>query len=137
MKHFVLLAALVASIAALVTAPIAGQGGRVGPDLTKIGTIRTGKDLLEAVAFPSASFARGYEPWRVRTKDGAVYDGLIVAEGVEAITLLQGDRTEKRLSRASVDAILQSKTSVMPQGLDQQLTRKELRDLIAYLVSLR
>ncbi len=116
---------------------VAGQGGRVGPDLTKIGTIRTGKDLLEAVVFPSASFARGYEPWRVRTKEGAVYDGLIVAEGVEAITLLQGDRTEKRLPRAAVDAIQQSKTSVMPQGLDQQLTRKELRDLLAYLVSLK
>jgi putative heme-binding domain-containing protein len=114
-----------------------GQGARVGPDLTKIGSIRTPKDLLEAVVFPSASFARGYEPWRLKTKDGAVYDGLIVRETADAITLLQADRQEKRVPRAAVDLIQQGKTSVMPQGLDQQLTRRELADLLAFLSSLR
>jgi putative heme-binding domain-containing protein len=114
-----------------------GQGARVGPDLTKIGSIRTAKDLLEAVVFPSSSFARGYEPWRIRTKDGAVLDGLIVRETADAITLLQADRSEKRVSRAAVDQIQQSRTSVMPQGLDQQLTRRELQDLVAFLASLK
>ena len=31
----------------------------------------------------------------------------------------------------------QSKLSVMPQGLDAQISRDELRDLIAYLTSLK
>jgi putative heme-binding domain-containing protein len=114
-----------------------GQGARVGPDLTKIGSIRTPKDLLEAVVFPSASFARGYEPWRLKTTDGSILDGLIVRETADAITLLQADRQEKRVPRAAVDLIQQGKTSVMPQGLDQQLTRRELADLLAFLSSLR
>jgi putative membrane-bound dehydrogenase-like protein len=114
-----------------------GQGARVGPDLSKIGSIRAPKDLLESVVFPSASFARGYEPWRVRTKDGVVYDGLIARETADSITLMQADRTEKRIPRASVDAIVQGKISIMPQGFDTLLSRDDLRDLIAYLLSLK
>jgi putative heme-binding domain-containing protein len=117
---------------------VAGTGGKVGPDLTKIGSIRSSRDLLEAIVFPSASFARGFEPFLLRTKDGAIYDGLIVRETADAIVLFTAaDRVEKRIPRTSVDEIRQSRISVMPQGLDAQLSREELRDLIAYLGSLR
>jgi putative heme-binding domain-containing protein len=36
-------------------------GGKVGPDLTRIGAVRAKRDLLEAIAFPSASFVRAPE----------------------------------------------------------------------------
>ncbi|HEX7899749.1 MAG TPA: HEAT repeat domain-containing protein [Planctomycetota bacterium] len=114
-----------------------GQGGRVGPDLSKIGSIRHAADLLEAVVFPSATFARGFEPFVVRTKDGGVTDGLIVRETAESIVVFTADRTEKRIPRAAVDAVRESKISIMPQGLDAQLTKDELRDLLAFLGSLK
>ncbi len=116
---------------------VAGQGGKVGPDLSKIGSIRAIPDLLEAVVFPSATFARGFEPFAVRTKDGGVVDGLIVRETAEAIVVFTADRTEKRIPRTSVDAVKESKISIMPQGLDTQLSREELRDLLAYLGALK
>jgi putative membrane-bound dehydrogenase-like protein len=116
---------------------VGGQGGRVGPDLSKIGGIRGGRDLLEAIVFPSASFVRGFEPVLVRTKDGAVYDGLIARETADAIYLTLADRSEKRLARAAVGEFRQSRVSIMPQGLDAQLGRDELRDLLAYLQSLK
>ena len=47
------------------------------------------------------------------------------------------ERVEKRIPRASVELIQQSKISIMPQGLDNQITREELRDLIAFLISLK
>src|SRR5262249_38062806 len=43
-------------------------GGKVGPDLTHIGKIRTERDLLESIVFPSATFVRSYEPVLVTTK---------------------------------------------------------------------
>ena len=46
------------------------RGGKMGPDLTRIGRVRTERDLLEAIAFPSASFVRGYEPMLLKTKSG-------------------------------------------------------------------
>jgi putative membrane-bound dehydrogenase-like protein len=116
---------------------VAGQGGKVGPDLSKIGSIRAGRDLLEAIVFPSATFARGFEPFLIRSKDGAIYDGLISRETPDAIYLFTAERVEKRIPRASVDVIQQSKVSIMPQGLDNQITRDELRDLIAFLMSLK
>ena len=116
---------------------VQSQGGRVGPDLSKIASIRTGRDLLEAVVFPSASFARGYEPFLLRTKDGTILDGLIARETADAIYLFTADRTEKRVSRSSIDVLQMGKTSIMPQGLDAALARDELRDLMAFLGSLR
>jgi putative membrane-bound dehydrogenase-like protein len=116
---------------------VAGQGGKVGPDLSKIGSIRAGRDLLEAIVFPSATFARGYEPFLIRTRDGAIYDGLIARETPDAIYLFTAERVEKRIPRASVELIQQSKVSIMPQGLDNQITHQELRDLIAFLISLK
>jgi putative heme-binding domain-containing protein len=116
---------------------IQSQGGRVGPDLSKIASIRTGRDLLESVIFPSASFARGYEPYLIRTKDGSVLDGLIARETAEAIYLFTADRNEKRVSRASIDVMQLGKTSIMPQGLDAQLAHDELHDLMAFLQSLK
>ena len=116
---------------------IQSQGGRVGPDLSKIASIRTGRDLLEAVVFPSASFARGYEPFLLRTKDGTILDGLIARETADAIVLFTADRTEKRVPRTSIDVLQMGRTSIMPQGLDAALSRDELRDLMAYLGSLK
>jgi len=116
---------------------VAGQGGKVGPDLSKIGSIRASRDLLEAIVFPSATFARGFEPFLIRTKDGSILDGLITRETPDAIYLFPSERIEKRIPRTSVDVLQQSKVSVMPQGLDNQISRDELRDLIAFLSSLR
>jgi putative membrane-bound dehydrogenase-like protein len=114
-----------------------GQGGRVGPDLSKIGTIRQARDLLEAIVFPSASFVRGYEPITVRTRDGAIHNGIVARETAEAIFLADAERVERKVSKPSIEEIRQSRVSIMPQGLDAQLTREELRDLIAFLQSLR
>ncbi|NDH95642.1 MAG: hypothetical protein EBZ13_14170, partial [Planctomycetia bacterium] len=55
-------------------------GGRVGPDLTKIGGVRTPADLLEAIVLPSASFVRSYEPVVVLTDDGRSFAGIIREE---------------------------------------------------------
>lgn len=109
------------------------QGGQIGPDLTRIGRIRTSRDLLEAIVFPSASFARGYEPFAVVNDDGRVYNGVIQSETTHAIVLRTADLKEYRIERNRIDALKESSVSVMPQGIDKLLTPEELRDLIAFL----
>jgi putative membrane-bound dehydrogenase-like protein len=116
---------------------IQGQGGHVGPDLSRIATTRTGRELLEAVVFPSASFARGYEPYVVSTADGRVFNGIIARETADALYLVNAERAEIRLPRASIDSLTPGKVSIMPQGLDAQMTREELADLLAFLQSLK
>jgi putative heme-binding domain-containing protein len=116
---------------------IQAEGGQVGPDLSKIGAIRSGPDLLESIVFPSASFARGYEPYVIETRAGKVFTGIIARDTAEAIFLKTADRAEIRIARSSIDSIARGQVSVMPQGLDAQLSRQELGDLIAFLRSLK
>jgi putative membrane-bound dehydrogenase-like protein len=116
---------------------VQSQGGNVGPDLSKIGSVRSGHDLLEAVVFPSANFARGYEPFVVTTRSGKFHPGIIKRETADAIYLVTAERVEVRIARADIESIEPGKVSIMPQGLDTQLTRQELADMLAFLQSLR
>jgi putative heme-binding domain-containing protein len=116
---------------------VQGKGGAIGPDLSKIGAIRTPRDLLEAIVLPSASFARGYEPFNVVTDDGQVHSGIIAREAADAIFLVGTNRLEVRVPRSVVESITQSQTSIMPEGMDRQLSRQELADLIEFLHTLR
>jgi putative membrane-bound dehydrogenase-like protein len=116
---------------------VSKKGGVIGPDLTKIGAIRAGRDLLEALVFPSSSFARGYEPFAVETRVGKVHTGIISRETAEAVVLVSADRNEVRVARADIESLSPARVSIMPQGLDAQLSREELRHLMAFLQSLR
>ncbi|MEX2558708.1 MAG: HEAT repeat domain-containing protein, partial [Pirellulales bacterium] len=112
-------------------------GGRSGPDLTRIGDIRSERDLLEAIVFPSASFVRSYEPVIVSTIGGKVYNGLVREETPEALVLATGVDQEVRVARDEIEEIQPSAVSIMPSGLDQQLTPQDLADLIAFLKAAR
>src|SRR5439155_24637994 len=63
------------------------MGGTVGPDLTSIGQVRTERDLLESVVYPSATFVRSYEPLIVITKSGEQYSGVIRKDAADEIAL--------------------------------------------------
>jgi putative heme-binding domain-containing protein len=116
---------------------VRGEGGHIGPDLSTIGAIRSGRDVLESIVFPSSSFARGYEPYVVATRSGTVHTGTLARETAEAVFLHAADRSEVRVARADIDSIEPGRVSIMPQGLDAQLSRQELSDLLAFLQSLR
>ena len=112
-------------------------GGKVGPDLTRIGQIRTERDLLEAIVFPSSSFVRGYEPVLIRTKAGNSYNGVIRQDSAAEIVLATGVNQEVRISRSDIEDMRPSQVSVMPSGLDQQLSPRDLADLVAFLKACR
>lgn len=108
-------------------------GGTNGPDLTKIGSIRTERDLLEAIVFPSASFVRSYEPVRVVTTDERTFNGILTKDAPDEIIVIVAADKEERIARADVASISPSTVSLMPSGLDQQLTPQDLADLVAFL----
>jgi putative membrane-bound dehydrogenase-like protein len=108
-------------------------GGKIGPDLTRIGQIRQPRDLVESILFPSASFVRSYEPVLVRTIDGQVHSGNIKRDAPEEIVLTLAADKEVRLPREEIDALLPGKVSVMPAGLEKQLSLQELADLVEFL----
>ncbi len=112
-------------------------GGKVGPDLTKIGQIRNERDLLEAIVYPSASFVRSYEPMIVATKAGEEFSGVLRKDAAEEVVLATGPNTEQRLARADISDMRPGNVSVMPSGLAEQLTKEEIADLLAFLKATR
>ncbi len=108
-------------------------GGNLGPDLTRIGAIRSRRDLLEAILFPSASLVRSYETVVVTTSIGQVHSGFLKEERHGHITLATGPEVTVMLPRESIVEMQESRVSLMPPGLHEQISRQELADLIAFL----
>lgn len=110
-----------------------GQGGSLGPDLSKIGRIRSRKDLLEAILYPSATVVNGFENYVLEGDDKSIHAGLIQRETPQAIYLRGVDLRITRVPRHQIKDMTRSPVSLMPGGFDNILTTKELADLLAFL----
>ena len=112
---------------------IYGEGEEVGPDITRNGR-NDFSQLLSNVLDPNLVIGAGYQARTVVTNDGRVLSGLVVEDTPQRIVLkLQGGKTEA-IPRSDVEVDAVSPVSLMPEGLENQLTQQELADLFAYLV---
>ena len=113
---------------------IMSDGGDVGPDLTGVGAIRSGLDLLEAVVYPSASFVPGHEVYRVETAR-EVHTGVQGDSSPDAVMIISGPRDRVRIPRKEIVSMRPSTVSLMPDGFAENLSHRELSDLLAFLQS--
>ncbi len=115
-----------------------GTSGRaIGPDLSRIGAIRTSRDLLESILFPSHTLARDYEAHTIEVAGAPPLTGVIRGHSAEGLSVVDGSGQEVSIPH---DKILSDTTlaeSLMPAGLDVALGERDLIDLVAYLQSLR
>ena len=116
---------------------VGSQGGLVGPDLTRIGAIRSGRDLIESIVMPSATFAQGYETFAVTMRDGETLIGVRVPQQDESLVLRDASGAETRIDRSQTASVERQKLSLMPEGLLNTLSREEIGDLLAYLQGLK
>jgi putative heme-binding domain-containing protein len=108
-----------------------GAGGEIGPDIT--GAQRTNLDyLLENLLDPSAAVSKDYQMEIIETAAGRVITGLVVAETEAALTI-QTANEKVIVPQGEVENRVQSPLSMMPDGMLQQLTLDQVRDLLAYL----
>jgi putative membrane-bound dehydrogenase-like protein len=117
-----------------ITCHLKGETGvRLGSDLTWIGAIRSERDLLEAIVFPSASIARYHEVVNVVTTDGRVVSGLLVKETVDKMFLSSAEGVVKSVAYREIEQARYSNVSLMPEGIEKVLKPAEIADLVAYL----
>ncbi len=116
---------------------IGSDGGQLGPDLTKIGAIRAPGDLLESILLPSSTIAQGYDPYVVLTKNGRTLTGVLARQTGDLLVLREASGAELPLPRDQIEDLRRSATSLMPEGLERNLSRDEFRDLLAFLRSLK
>lgn len=112
-----------------------GDGGDVGPDLTAAGKKHDARYFLEAIVTPNAIIATGFETVLVTLKDGETHAGIVKTETADALELKTPAGETVTLSKADI-ASRDRGLSGMPEGFGTILSRRELRDLVAYLSQL-
>jgi putative heme-binding domain-containing protein len=112
------------------------NGGKVGPDLTSIGSIRGAKDLLESILYPDASIARDFDTVEVfeKGRNGTSRIGLLESDGIDSITLIDAAAQSVKIPRSRIESIVPLERSLMPPGLEQTLPENGLRDIVAFLL---
>jgi putative membrane-bound dehydrogenase-like protein len=110
-------------------------GGDLGPELSSVGIIRSQRDLLEAIVFPSASFVQSYESVVLTKTDGSALTGILKDEGRDELLLAAGPGVNIPVSREDVASIDPSAVSLMPVGMHSVLSKQELADLLSFLMS--
>ena len=93
--------------------------------------------MLNAIAYPSASIARGYEAYDITLQDGRTFLGTVPRETGDTVYVTTVTGPPIALARDQITTKTPSPLSLMPPGLDAVLSRQELRDLIAYLRNLK
>ena len=113
-----------------------GVGAEVGPDL---GTVRNrpASLLLKDVLLPSLSIAQGYESYVVERASGGIEEGVLAGQTPTTIVLHREGGKEVVIPRADVSRMYVSQLSAMPADLDQQVSERQMADLLQYLSRVR
>lgn len=109
-----------------------GEGGNVGPDLT--GSNRANLEyLLANVLNPNADVPDAYRMVLVTTRDGRTFSGNVIAETDRQLTLRVVGRDNVVVSKSDIQSREATAVSMMPTGLFDSLTDREVLDLVAFL----
>ncbi|HVL12532.1 MAG TPA: c-type cytochrome, partial [Gemmata sp.] len=115
-----------------------GQGGDVGPLMNGIAADpeKDRRYLLESIALPSAKIAKGFETVILILEDERTISGIIKSEDKTTIKLVTAENKEVVVPVKDV-AARRTGPSAMPDDLHKKMTRRELRDVVEFLASLK
>lgn len=114
------------------------RGERLGPDLASKRDGVTDTFLVESVLDPSKSIRKGFEQFIVQDLDGITITGFRVSENDKSLVLREPSAgKEIKIAKDDLDWMRQSKLSIMPEGLVNQLKdRKAFLDLVRFLIEI-
>jgi putative heme-binding domain-containing protein len=113
-----------------------GEGGAIGPDLT--GSNRTNVEyLLFNVLNPNGEVQDAYKAVVITTRDGRTFSGTLSGETDRQVTLRVVDRDVVVINKADIQSRETTNVSMMPMGLFDALTDREVIDLVGYLRTVR
>jgi putative heme-binding domain-containing protein len=116
-----------------------GVGTELGPDLTKLDPKQQKPvEILRDILEPSFRINEKYYTYIIETQSGKVITGLILEETPQALKVIENPLAKSQplvLKPSEIVSRQKSPTSIMPKGLLDKLTREEILDLVAYVLS--
>ncbi len=111
-----------------------GVGHAVGPDLAALNN-RSRAVLFIAMLDPSRAVEDRYLDYAVRTADGQALTGMLREETGTSITLAAAEGKTMTILRSEIERIQSSGKSLMPEGVEKDITPAEMADVAAYLAT--
>ena len=112
---------------------IGGAGGRIGPDLSSLGTSSPLETIIRSILYPNVSIKEGYDLKRLVKKDGSEMLGYLASEGASDVTIRDVTGKEVSIPKSQVQVMEKVPGSLMPPGLTASLSRQEFIDLVGFL----
>jgi quinoprotein glucose dehydrogenase len=123
-------------VACLRCHKVQGDGGEVGPDLTGIGAKQTREYLLESIVDPNRQIAKGFETVVLLLQNGTFVSGVLKADTPTELRLITPEGQIVTVPKSQIESRETGK-SAMPEDVMKHLSKRELRDLVEYLASLK
>ena len=116
---------------------IDGTGGRLGPDLSRIGVARARGALVNRVRGATEDFLSGYEPVIITLKNGQTVRGVRKNGDLFSVQIMDGRERIQGYLKSDVQQVVDGKQSAMPVFGPDRLNESDLNDLLAYLATLK
>ncbi len=125
---------------------VEGKGGRMGPDLTAVGTARATEYIADSLRNPSRRLAQGvaeamkefpqeYETVTVETADGKRITGVAMNEDSFTVQMMDADEKIYLFEKDKLKSFEKSRESLMPPYDAKILSDQELNDIMAFLLN--
>jgi putative heme-binding domain-containing protein len=109
-------------------------GKGLGPDLAALSD-KSADYLLVNLLDPNRAVEARYLAYTARTKDERARVGFLASESATSITLVAADGQQHTILRTDIEELESSTKSVMPEGLEKDVSVDQMADLIAFLRS--
>jgi putative heme-binding domain-containing protein len=108
------------------------EGNRIGPDLTGM-AVHPKDHLLTDILDPSRSVEANFRAYTVTTNKGRVFMGLLASESKTTIELFDAEGKKQTILRQDIEELVATNKSLMPDGFEKLLSRKDLTNLLEFL----
>jgi len=112
---------------------IGGAGGRIGPDLSSLGTSSPVETIIRSILYPNKSIKEGFELKKVVKNDGTEVLGYQISDGAADVVVRDMSGKEVAIAKAQIKVIEKVPGSLMPPGLTTNLSKEEFTNLVAFL----
>ncbi len=107
-------------------------GSHVGPELASLAD-RSPQTLLAAILDPNRAVESRYLNYLAITKEGLTLTGMIASETSTTLTLVSSDGKKHDLLRNQLDELVSTGKSLMPDGMEKDLSVQDMADVIAHV----
>lgn len=114
-----------------------GRGGRLGPDLSRIGVARARNVVVRRIRGAVEDSLVGFESVSITTKDGQTITGVKKNEDMFSVQIMDSRERLQGYLRSDVKGVDSPKQSTMPAFTPERLSENDLNDLLEYLSTLK